>query len=330
MLTTDQLALYEKDMYKKARESYQEEPVIYPQVFKVINNVKGGGDKFTQILGADRLKQHTVENEDIDFHSPVQGWQALIKYYTFSDGVNFSKDAVEDNVANGEIGKTLKGYANTWGSAIRNEKEIYGANIFTYGGFTSGDAIYNNAWGAEADGSGDLVYDSKPLFNLTGNTRTTKGSGTYFNAISSGALNPTNFETLYNLVSDTNAYSEQDRRVANSPDTLLTKHGADSLMARRILGIGKLPGGQLNDKNIYSDLVSPIKWAYLTGTAWYIGKKNHDLLQWHERQKPVIEFFRNQTNRGYRASVDARWGVLIKPGAWRIWGRTAGDFSATK
>jgi len=317
-------------MYGVAREVYKEEPVMHPQIFKMVGDVTGGGDKFTQLLGADRLKEHSTENEDIDFHSPVQGWQTWVKYRTFSDGVNFSKNAVEDNVKNGEIGRTLKGYAATWGSAIRNEKEIFGANIFNYGGYTSGDDIYNNSWGNETDSAGDLIYDSEPLFNLTGNTRTTKGGDTYYNSIASATLTPTNFETLYILVSDTNAYSEQDRRIANKPDTLLTKEGADALMAKRICKSEQLPGGQLNDLNPYAGLLTPITWGYLSGTGHYIGKRKHDMLQWHDRQKPVIEFFRRPENRGYRASVDTRWGVLLKPGVWRIWGRNGGSSAATK
>ena len=330
MLSTDQIVTLEKDMYKVARESYAEEPVMHPQIFKVVDGVTGGGDKFTQLLGADRLKEHSTENEDIDFHSPVQGWQAWVKYRTFSDGANFSKNAVEDNVKSGQIGNTLKGYAATWGSAIRNEKEIFGANIFTYGGYTSGDAIYLNSWGNETDSSGNFIYDSKPLFNLTGNTRTTKGGGTYYNAISSGSLNPTNFETLYVLITNTNAYSEQDRRIANKVDTLLTECGADALMANRICNSDKLPGGDQNDLNPYKGLVTPMEWGYLSGSAWYILKKKSEKAQWHNRQKPVIEFFRRPENRGYRASVDVRWGVLLKPGCWRVMGRTAGSYAATK
>lgn len=330
MLSGDQLALFEKTMYGVARESYQEAPVVHPEIFKMTGDVSGGGDKFTELLGADRLKEHTTENEDIDFHSPVQSWQAWVKYRTFSDGVNFSKNAVEDNVKNGEIGKTLQGYANTWGSAIRNEKEIFGANIFTYGGYTSGDAIYQNSWGNEAQLYTNLLPDNKPFFNLTGNARTTKGGATYYNAISSGSLSPSTFRTLYILCADTNAYSEQDRRVANMPDTLLTKVGDDSLTAKTIMESENLPNSQLNDKNPYRGMLKAIEWGYLTGTAWYIGKRQQDKLQWHDRQKPVIEFFRRPENRGYRATVDVRWGVLIKPGAWRNWSRTGGSYAATK
>lgn len=318
-------------MYKVARESYAEDKVMHPEIFKVVNNVNGGGDKFTQLLGADRLKQHTSENEDIDFHSPVQGWQAWVKYHTFSDGVNFTKNAVEDNVRSGAVGKTLKGYAATWGSAIRDEKEIYGSNILTYGGYTSGDAVYDGSWGNETDSSGDLIYDGLPLFNLTGNTRTTKGSGTYYNAISTGTLSPTTFETMWILITDTNAYSEQDRRIANKVDTLLTQAGADALMAKRICNTERgLPGGELNDINVYKGMCSPMEWGYLSGGAFYILKKQSEKLQWHNRQKPIIEFFRRPESRGYRASVDCRWGVLIKPGAWRCISRTGGSYAATK
>ena len=333
MLTTDQLALFEKTMYGVARDAYKREPVMHPQVFDVVDGVTGGGDRFTQLLGSDRWKEHTVENEDIDFHSPVQGWQAWVKYRTFSDGVNFSKNAVEDNVKNGAIGKTLKDYADTWGETYRNEQEIFGGKIFAFGGATSGNAIYENSWANESQTYASLLPDNKPFFNLTGNARTTKGGTTYYNAISSGSLSPANFRTMYNLVADTNSFNEQDQRIANKPDTLMVGTSDDYLTARQMLQAEKLPNSQLNDDNPYKGLVSALYWPFLvwaaTDTGFYVGKAKSPLLQWHNRQKPVLEFFRRTENRGYRASVDARWGVLIKPGAWRVWGRTGGRFSST-
>lgn len=320
-------------MYGVARDAFQREAVIHPQVFKVVDGVTGGGDKFTQLLGPDRMKEHTTENEDIDFHSPVQGWQAWVKYRTFSDGVNFSKNAVEDNVKSGEIGKTLKGYADKWGETYRNEQEIFGGKIFAFGGATSGNAIFENSWGNETQSSTNLLPDGYPFFNLTGNTRTTKGGGTYYNAISSGDLTPANLRTLYVLVTDTNAYNEQDQRIINKPDTLMVGTADNYLTAKQMLNAEKLPNSQLNDDNPYRGLLSPLFWPFLkwaaTDTAWYVGKAKSDLLQWHNRQKPVIEFFRRAENRGYRASVDARWGVMIKPGAWRVWGRTGGRYTST-
>jgi hypothetical protein len=302
-------------------------------VFMVVDGVEGGGDKFTQILGSDRWKEHTTENEDIDFHSPVQGWQAWVKYRTFSDGVNFSKNAVEDNVKSGQIGKTLNGYADTWGETYRNEQEIFGGKYFAFGGATSGNAIYENSWGSETQTDTDLFPDGFPFFNLTGNARSTKGGNTYYNAISSGSLTPANFRTLWNLVSDTNSFNEQDQRIANKPDTLMVGSSDDYLTAKQILQSDKLPNTDLNDTNPYSGLVTCLYWPFLqwasTDTGWYVGKAKSSLLQWHNRQKPVLEFFRRQENRGYRATVDARWGILARPGAWRVWGRTGGRYTST-
>lgn len=323
MLTGDQIALYTKDMYEAAREAYVEEPVVHPNIYKVVTGVKGGGDKKTQILGAGDLDEHTTEDQDILFESPVQGWQYWVKYRTFSKGVNFSKNAVEDTV---KLGNLLNDYAETWGRSVRIKKETDGAKIFNNGGYTDGDGIFNGSWGDEVAAGGSLLYDSKPLFNLTGNTRSSKGGGTYYNAVSGLSLNPANFETLYNLATATNNRDERDRPINNIVDTLLTRQGADYLMAKRILTTTQgLPGGQLNDKNVYEGLVSPMDWAFLTDTAHYVGKKQHRDFQWHDRQKPEIRFYRREENRGYRATIDVRWGILIKN--FRVWVRGGGTYT---
>ena len=324
MLTGDQIALYTKDMYEAARESYVEEPVMYSEIYyQPKSRIYGGGDKKTQILGAGELDEHTTEDQDIQFESPVQGWQFYVKYKTFSKGVSFSKNAVEDTV---KLGNMLKDYADTWGRSVRVTKETFAARPFNRGGYTDGDDVFNGTWGNETDPQGDLAYDGFPLFNLTGNARSTKGGGTYYNAIATLSLTPANFETLYNLATATNNTDERDRKIANRVDTLLTEEGADHFMAKRILKTTEgLPGGQLNDLNVYADIVQPKKWAYLTSGAWFIGKAQHPDFQWHERQKPEIRFFRREENRGYRATIDCRWGILIKN--WRVWHQANGVYT---
>ena len=324
MLTGDQIALYTKDMYEAARESYVEEPVMYPELYsQPKKRIYGGGDKSTQILGAGDLDEHTTEDQDINFESPVQGWQFWVKYKTFSKGVNFSKNAVEDTT---KLGNLLRDYADTWGRSIRVKKEEFAARPFNRGGYTDGDPVFNGTWGDETDAQGDLAYDGFPLFNLTGNARSTKGGGTYYNAIATTTLTPANFETLYNLSTATNNRDERDRVISNRVDTLLTQTGADSFLAKRILKTTEgLPGGQLNDLNVYADLVTALDWSYLSGGAWYIGKRKHPCFQWHDRQKPEIRFFRREENRGYRATIDSRWGVKIKD--WRVWHQANGVYT---
>jgi len=324
MLTGDQMALYEKDMYEAARESYREKPTMYQNIYSIPKKKPtGGGDKSTQILGASELDEHETENQDIKFDSPVLGWQFYVVYKTFSKGVPFSKNAVEDTV---KLGNLLKDYANTWGRQVRVTKETWASRPFNRGGFTDGDSIFNGTWGEETDGSGNLAYDSFPVFNLTGNARSTKGGGTYYNAVASTTLTPDNFETLYNLMTATNNKDERDQLVENDCDTLLTKDGADHIKARIILKSTHMPGGQLNDINPYLDLVSPMKWAYLDTGPWYVGKAKHPDWQFHDRQKPEIRFYRREENRGYRATIDVRIGIMIKN--WRAWHQANGTYTA--
>src|SRR3990167_8593980 len=167
-LSNDQLALYLKDMYKAEREGYKEMPTKYNEVFKVVKGVTGAVDKMTQILGAGRLARHLTEDQPINFKSPVQGWEFLVKYQTFSDGLAFSKPAIEDTV---KLGNLMNDLAKTWGRMVRLEKEEWAARVFNNGGDLLGDVVFNGTHTGNTATYGDLLDDNKPLFNLTGNTR---------------------------------------------------------------------------------------------------------------------------------------------------------------
>ena len=318
----DQLVLYTKDMYKAERESYKEIPTTFDKIFKVVNNVTGAGDKVTQILGLGRLTRHTVEGQDIQFKSPVQGWEYLVKYWTYSDGCALTKEAVEDTV---KLGNLIKDLAATWGKFVRIAEEDMGATVFIHGGDLLGEWVFNGTHTGNTATYGDMLYDNKPLFNLTGNSRSSKASGTYYNSVAGLTLTPGNFETLYNLHTATNNRDERDEIITNPADTLLTRVGADAFLAERLLNTEKMPNGQLNDVNPYYKIVTPIAWDYLTETAFYLGKRQSDKFQFHKRQLPEIRFFRDENNRGYKVSIDIRQGVLIKD--WRVWSRGGGTSS---
>lgn len=321
-LRNDQIALYMKDMYKAEREGYQEVETKYDQVFKVIGGVDGAGDKITQILGQGKLARHTTEGQQITFKSPVQGWEFLVKYHTYSDGIALSKEAVEDTM---KLGNLLKDLSQSWGKQVRIAKEEMGALVFNNGGDLLGEWVFNGSHTGNTAAYGDMLYDNKPLFNLTGNTRSSKGGGTYYNSVASLTLTPANFETVYILHTATNNRDERDNVVKNPCDTLLVRPGADRFLADRIIGSERgMPGGQLNDTNPYYKLVSVIDWDYLSSTeaAFFVGKKQSLDFQFHERQQPEIRFFRDEDNLGYKASINIRQGVLIK--SWRVWSRGGG------
>uniref|UniRef100_A0A6M3IKE7 Putative structural protein n=1 Tax=viral metagenome TaxID=1070528 RepID=A0A6M3IKE7_9ZZZZ len=321
-IRADQVALYLKDMYKAEREGYMEVETKHDKVLKVVNNVNGAGDKITQLLGQGKLTRHTVEGQQIVFKSPVQGWEFFVKYHTFSDGIALSKEAVEDTV---KLGNLLKDLAESWGKQERICKEELGVRPFNEGGNLTGDWVFNGSHTGQTAPYGDMLYDNFPLFNLTGNARSTKGGGTYYNSVAGLTVTPGNFETLYILHTVTNAYDERDNVVRNPCDTLLVRPGADRFAAEKIIETERgLPGGQLNDKNVYYKLVSAIiDWDYIESTAgFFLGKRQSNDMQFRERQKPEIRFFRDEGNLGYKASINIRLGILIKN--FRIWTRGGG------
>lgn len=334
ILTSEQMALYEKDMYPVMNEEYKRKPTKYQEVYSLKADAFGAGDKRTQLLGADKFKQKDAQGQGFTFRSPVQGWQTLVAYQTFFDAVKFDKEEVEDNVKNGIVGKTLRNYAESWGDAYRVTKEEFAASFFIQGGFTSGDEIFNGSWGDNVDSSGDFIYDSKPFFNLTGNPRTTKdGTATYYNAVTTTALNESNFGTLYDLMAVTNAKTEVGTPMENKPNMLLTQEGSDYRAGWRIIntsGANKsFPGGQLNDRNPWEGRLRVLDWWALTGGAWYVLEAKAKELQFDDRQKPVIEFYRNKETRGYMATVDSRFGVHMRPGVWKKVARNGGSFAAS-
>lgn len=323
-LRGDQVTLYTKDMYKAEYEGYKEAKTKYDMVFKVVNkDIKGAGDKSTQLLGAGALTRHLIEGQDIVFKTPVEGWSFYVKYHTYSDGLSFSKEAVEDTV---KLGNVLKELARSWGVSVRIAKEEMASRVFNHGGDLSGDWVFNGSHTNNTDPSGDLMYDSKPLFNLTGNARSTKGGGTYYNSIAGLTVTPAAFEQVYNLHTATNNRDERDRVVTNPADTLLVSPGSDRFLADRIVDSSKgMPNTQLNDMNPYYKLVDVLDWDYLSDSAFYVGKRQSDSFQFHERQAPEIRFFRDEGNLGYKASINLRFGIWLKN--FRVWSRGGGSSS---
>lgn len=333
-LTSEQMAIYEKDMYPVMNEKYKRKPTKYQEIYSLKSDATGAGDKDTQLLGADKFKQKDSQGQGFTFRSPVQGWQTYVSYETFFDAVKFDKEEVEDNVKNGEVGKTLRNYAASWGDAYRVTKEEFAASFFNKGGFTSGNKIFNGSWGNQTDPSGDLLYDSKPFLNLTGNARTTKdGIATYYNAVITSTLNESNFGELYDLMAVTNAKTEVGTPMENKPTMILTQEGSDFREAWKIIntsGMNKsMPGGQLNDRNPWESRLSVLDWWALTGAAWYVLEAKAEELQFDDRQKPVIEFYRNKETRGYLATVDTRFGIHMKAGSWKKVARNGGSFAAS-
>ncbi len=329
MLTSDQIAIYRKDMYVAQRDHEIEVEPKRSMVYKMVPSGTGGGDKETQLLGAGRLERHTTEGQDIKFKSPVQGWTTLVKFHTFSAGLALTKEAVEDVVKGPQL---LRDLASGWTKYVTIAKEELAVRPFNKGGDTTpGDGVFDGTWPAETDSSAGLLYDSIPWFALTGAPHTTKGGGTYYNSVASLTVTAGNFETLYNLQKATNNRDEEDEVVGNPCDAAICTPGSNAFLLDRIIDTSKgLPNSQLNDKNPYYGIIKKIiDWDYLASTAGYfIGKMNHKSVCFCDRQNQELDFYRHRPNKGYRASIDARFGVWFKALAWKAWVRGGGTSSA--
>jgi len=322
-LSEEIIAIQRKDMYKAQFEGYKETPAKYSEIFSIKNGVTGGGDKETQLLGAGRLTRHTTADQKTNFKAPTQGWDFFVNYWTWSDGLSLTKNMVEDSV---KIADLMKAFARTWGKMVRIEKETWGAQVFNNGGVLLGDTVFNGTHPANTATYGNLLYDNKPFFTLEGNARSTKAGGTYFNSVAGLTLTPANFETVYNLHTSTNNRDERDNIVQNPCDTLLVRPGSQRFLADRIVDTQRgMPGVELNDKNPYYKIVSVIDWDYLAAAeaAFYIGKRKHEDIQFHERQAEELRFWRTEDDRGYKASIDVRFGIMIKN--FRCWSRGGGS-----
>lgn len=323
----DQANVYIKDMYKVAYDVREKKDPKYSKIYMVKSgsDVYGAGAKETQLLGADELDQESAEASDINFVSPVQGWTVLANYITFKKGVKFSFQSIEDDV---KLGDLLKAYAATWADRYIVKKETLAATPFNRGGDLLGNSVFNGTHVGNTDSSGNLLYDGYPLFNLTGNARSTKGGGTYYNAVTGLSVTAANFETLYNLMTATNNRDEQDIIRANPADTVITMPGADAFAMQKILNTTRgLPGGQLNDLNPYYGIIDMhVAWDYIT-EGWYIGKRQDESMQFHERQEPTFRYFRDERNLTYNGSVHARCGVFFKWGSWNRWVRGGGTYA---
>lgn len=326
-LRKDQIQAYNKDMYKYERLGETLKEAVYPRIYKVkTEGVTGMGDKFTQKLSAGPLTRHTVEGQTINYESPMSGWTSQVCYWTYSAGLIFTYEAVKDVI---KMKDMIKDFAETWGDEIRVSKEEIAAAPFNRGGDLLGEWVFNGSFDDNADASGDLLYDGKPLFNLSGNENTTKGGGTYYNSVTSayasGAILPSHFSTLYNLMTASNNRDELDRPTTNVPDTVLCKPGADFDCLWAILNSDLVAESQLNTKNVQKGRIKNlIPWDYLTEDAIYVGKAQEKLVQFEERQRPEMDFYEHKPTKGYLADVLCRFGVHFKPGCRRLWVRGGG------
>ena len=331
-LTNHQQALLTKDMYKAQFDFSKEAKPVRAEIFTIEKKTVGEGDKFTQLLGTNGVTRRTTENQTIDYNAVEEGHTSRGKLHVHHDGIVFSFETAKFSV---KFQNIVKSFAKTWSEDLEDKKEQMAADVFNKGGNLTGYYVFDGSYIGETAAYANLPYDGVPLFNLTGNSRTTKGGGTYYNSVAGLSLDATNYETILELVADTNAVTELDRPARFSPDTILTKSVSDYNAALRILVSSGLSGVDLNDVNPHNQNTQyalfnmrPILWRqYLNDTSnpFYVGKRQDPTWVFMEDKTPEFNFFRDMDNGGYKANMLACFGVHLKPGAPFRWARGGGS-----
>jgi hypothetical protein len=307
--------LMQKDMYAWFLERYDTFAPVYPQIFQV-ETMSSAYEQKTSGLTLGKLSERS-EGDNIVASNVFEGYTAIIKARTFSDSFSMTMELVEDTPPE-KVANIFKDMARTWAEGVTATKEAFAAKFFVYGGFTAGrhDTFDNTITGVITDPSGDLIYDGKPFFALTGNNHPAKDGNTYYNSLGALALSSANLQTAYNLMTVTNNRNERGEIVQIMPDTLLipsTLH----FTAKTILESELLPGGANNDKNVSQNLVQPIEWQYLSDTdGWFLGKRQNGLV-FYERKSPVIDFYQDEISKKFYATIDTRFGAGVTN--WRYW-----------
>lgn len=300
-----------KDMYDYFFETYDDVPTVYDQVFEESAS-DGAYEQSTSVIGLGELTE-TEESDPITYRKFGEGFTVYGKNRTFTDGFKISMEAVEDNR---KIDNVVKDAAQGWGRQVRISREKFFAKFFNNGGLTAGHDVFKNIIpGVLTQNVDGLLYDAKPFFNLSGNTRASKGGGTYYNGHAL-ALTHANLKTVWNHMTTTTNRDEKDQVIAIMPNVILVPP-ALLFDARVILESMLLPGSGNNDKNVLANLVTPIPWHYLTDTdAWFLGVRQRGI-KYLNRKEPVIDFYYDEDDKHYKANIVARWGAMIHN--WRFW-----------
>jgi hypothetical protein len=266
-------------------------------------------EKFTSAIGLGELLEKP-EGSDLQADSPMESYTIVCKNRSFGRLVRFSYESVSDAQ---KVANLLQSTVGTWGSKVVVTKEKFYAKFFNYGAYTAGNDVFNNTiTGVIDDSSGNLIYDNKAFFSTT---HADKVGNSYANYSASNSLSHDNLKTIWNTYTTTNNRDERGDIISLVPDCLLIPP-ALKFTAQEILNTTLIPSSMDNTTNVLAGIVQPLDWAYLTDTdGWFLGKKKNGLMA-TAREDVSLDFWQDETNKDYFASIFLRFGGAVTQ--WRL------------
>lgn len=306
-----------QDMYEWYFESYEEIPTTYESLFEVQQS-NAAYEQMTSAIGLGDLIEKP-EMEDLQADSPMESYTIVIKNRTFGRMIRMSYETVKDTQ---KVSDLLRTSVGTWGRSTSRTKDKWYVDFFNKGALAAGADIFNNSiTGVVTDPSGVKIYDGYPFFYTA---HPDKVGNTYANYSASNTLTHTNLKTIYQTFTITNNRDERGQIITLVPDTIMF-NASLTFTARVILANTAIPGSVDNDINVLANIVTPLVWPRLTdNTGWFLGKKGSGLVALN-REDAVMDFYQDETNKDYYATIMLRWGGAVTN--WRFW--YANDISST-
>ena len=298
-----------QDMYGYFWEAYPDKPPKYEQIFEVVPS-EAAYEQFTSAIGLGELLEKP-EGEDIRADAPMESYTIVCKNRSFARSVRFSYESISDAK---KIGNLLSTTVGTWGRQVPITKEKFYVNFFNNGALTAGHDVFNNTIsGVITDSTGNLIYDGKPFFSTS---HADKVGNTYSNYNVTMPLTHTNLKTVYNQYVLSNNYDERGDIIELMPNILLIPP-ALKFTAQEILNSTLIPNSQDNTTNVLSAIIGTLEWSYLSDAdGWFLGSLRQGLMA-TDRENVSLDFWRDETNKDYFASIFARWGGCVTQ--WRYW-----------
>lgn len=313
MIRNDFTEGMKKNLYEWFFEKYDEEDVVHPRILDEQPS-NSCHEQSTSAVGLGKLDE-VGEGEEIPAEDLLEGFTTYGVNKKFGKRVIMSEEMIDDHQ---KVKNLLKRAATGWGAGVRWTLEDYYAKIFNKGGITLGDTFFNMTCAAcgTTYSPGNFIYDSAPLFAVSGTNHTSKGGSTYHNAVAL-ALTPDNFETNYKRLTDTNSYNERDEKISLGKNIVCLVPPGLTFTARRIIESELKPGVTTNDLNVLRNIVEVIEWRYLSDTdAWFLGYPKKGLVA-QKRKAPKIDFYYDDDHENYKAKISMRYGYRVDN--WRYW-----------
>lgn len=301
------------DRYEWYYDGYDEQPSVVDTLYEIRTPTQGAYDQRTSAIGAGKLIQKTVENSSVTYRRPAEAFTAYSAYKDYDDGVELTRNEVEDFPVQ-HVKDLMAGYIGDWGRATRLTEEDFSASPFLNGGLTAGHADFKNVIpNVLSQNAGGLAYDGFPFFNLSNNLRSSKGGGTYYNAVSGLGLGVSGYATLYKLLFTTNSKNERDERISLKMGQIVLLFPPQLRDAAvQTINSEYLPGVNNNDRNPWFNTSKLVEWDAINPNAntWYIGVAQKGI-RFYRRGKAEIRMFRNEDTGSYKATVRSRYGFMV-------------------